>query len=190
MHQEKNSIRKQIIKKRMELTQPFINHVEESVFKSLVHLVEYQKSNTVMLYMDFRNEVPTKTIMNDVLCSGKRLVLPFTNMDFEIVPYEIMAQNGNISDFLTLSPYGISEPNPKLCHVIEPREIDLVIVPGVAFDKSGNRLGYGKGCYDRFLPFLGSDAFKLALAYDFQVLESIPSDPTDIKMDAILSISD
>ncbi|MEG2199082.1 MAG: 5-formyltetrahydrofolate cyclo-ligase, partial [Anaerovorax sp.] len=86
---------------------------------------------------------------------------------------------------------GIWEPNlhkrglPKPS-LINPAEIDLVILPGVAFDLEGNRLGYGKGCYDRFLPKLKPQAKKIALAYEFQIVKAIPIQPFDVKIDGFL----
>lgn len=186
MIQDKNIIRNEILAQRSALEHCFIKDTEEITLKKLVQLEVYQKANTVMLYMDFRNEVPTGKLISDVIASGKRLVLPLTDKDFDIIPYEIISRNGSIADSLSISPLGISEPNPVFCTVIDPSVIDLVIIPGVAFDNSGNRLGYGKGCYDKFLPLLRKDAFKLGLAYDFQVIECIPTAPTDIKMDSIL----
>ena len=82
---------------------------------------------------------------------------------------------------------GIMEPDPLLCKPLDPSLIDLIIVPGVAFDSMGGRIGYGKGYYDRFLPQLRADVPKLGLAYDFQVLPRVPQDEFDIRMDAIVT---
>ena len=141
-----------------------------------------------MLYMDFRNEVPTRAIIDGIRTSEKKLVLPITDKDFNIVAYEI-PKDGKLSDYLITSKYGISEPNPALCREADLASIDLVIIPGSVFDQYDNRIGYGKGCYDRFLSSFPRKVFKLALAYDFQVLPCIPADPTDVKMDKILTIS-
>ena len=83
--------------------------------------------------------------------------------------------------------YGIQEPSPESRIIMTPDMFDLVIVPGVAFDKKGRRIGQGKGYYDRFLEL--TSAFRLALAFDCQLLENVPSELHDIPMDAILSES-
>lgn len=184
----KNSIRKQMMLQRSVLTPSYLNQAGDTALKKITQLEVYQKSKTVMLYMNYRNEVPTGEIISEVVLSSKRLILPLTDNNFNIVPYEIISQNRRITDSLRRSTLGIFEPNPELCTIIDPSRIDLVIIPGVAFDKSGNRMGYGKGCYDKFLPLLNKHAYKLALAYDFQVLDSIPTDTTDIKMDYILTV--
>jgi len=186
MLQNKKSLRAQMIAKRDLLKPDYIYAAEEAALKKLVSKEAYQQAETVMLYMDFRNEFPTGKLISNIISSGKTLVLPLTDKDFTITPYAIPSQNGTITDFLKISSLGILEPNPDYCTAIDPKMIDLVIVPGVAFDQSGNRLGYGKGCYDHFLPKLRKDTVKLALAYDFQILESIPTDSNDIKMDDIL----
>lgn len=184
---DKITIRKRLLEKRASLASEIQDRAGETAAKKLLSMEEYSKANTVMVYMDFRNEVPTGRIIDQIRCTGKKLILPFTDQDFNLIPYEIPGE-GTLSDYLITSDYGIAEPNPALCRKAVSDSIDLVILPGSAFDQYENRMGYGKGCYDRFLPTLRPDAFKLALAYDFQVLPCIPADPTDVRMDKILTL--
>jgi len=184
---DKITIRKQILEKRASLAPSILDRAGKTAAERLILMEEYINAQTVMVYMDFRNEVPTGTIIETIRCSGKKLILPLTDKYFNLIPYEI-PQEGNLSDYLFTSAYGISEPNPDLCKEADPDSIGLVILPGSAFDQYENRMGYGKGCYDRFLPTLSQKAFKLALAYDFQVLPCIPADPNDVKMDKILTL--
>ena len=86
------------------------------------------------------------------------------------------------------SRLGILEPLREK-KTVNTDEIDLVIVPGLAFDKSGNRLGHGKGYYDRYLERCGENVFFIGIAYDFQVLDTIPADAHDIKMNMIVTES-
>ena len=90
---------------------------------------------------------------------------------------------------LAKSPLGIREPDILRCRSANAEDIELVIVPGVAFDVSGNRIGYGRGCYDQFLPSLADSANTIGLAYDFQVFDHLPHDYGDIRMDHILTPS-
>lgn len=184
---DKSAIRKQILEKRDALAPALVEAAGESAAEKLMRMSEFSSANTVMVYMDFRNEVPTGRIIQMIRSAGKNLVLPLTDKHFQLIPYEIPAE-GVLSAFLITSAYGIAEPDPASCKEADPMSIDLVVIPGSAFDQYENRIGYGKGCYDRFLPALRPDAFKLALAYDFQVLPCIPADPTDVKMDKILTI--
>lgn len=185
---DKISIRKQILEKRASLPLSIVDRARKSAADRLIIMEEYLNADTVMVYMDFRKEVPTGSIIEQIRSSGKKLVLPLTDNNFNIIPYEIPGA-GRLTDYLTISSFGIAEPNPSVCEQASPDSIDLVIIPGTAFDQYENRIGYGKGCYDRFLISLPPGAFKLALAYDFQVLPCIPSDPADVKMDKILTLS-
>lgn len=187
MMSDKSAIRKQILEKRDALAPALVEAAGESAAEKLTRMSEFSSANTVMVYMDFRNEVPTGRIIQTIRSAGKNLVLPLTDKHFALIPYLIPAE-GALSDYLITSAYGIAEPDPASCREADPMSIDLVVIPGSAFDQYENRIGYGKGCYDRFLPALRPDAFKLALAYDFQVLPCIPADPTDVKMDKILTI--
>lgn len=184
---DKITIRKQVLEKRALLAPNILDKAGKTAAEKLILMEEYINAHTVMVYMDFRNEVPTGTIIEKIRCSDKKLILPLTDKDFKLIPYEI-PQEGRLSDYLITSAYGIAEPNPKLCKEADPNSIDLVIIPGSAFDQYENRIGYGKGCYDRFLTAFSKKAFKLALAYDFQVLPCIPAGPTDVKMDKILTL--
>jgi 5-formyltetrahydrofolate cyclo-ligase len=188
MNSKKNNIRKQILEARSKLTPAQMNAAEEQALQKLLMMDVYRNSRVIMLYHDFRKEVPTEKLIAAVRDSGRSLILPLTDPDFQIIPYEIPKELP-LSSALKTSPMGISEPDPQICSVVKPEIIDLVIVPGSAFDQSGNRMGYGKGCYDRFLPLLQEKAFKLGLAYEFQVLDVIPAEPVDVKMDEILAVS-
>lgn len=188
---DKNLIRKEILTKRKALTAEWIDSFERSVFSRFISSEAFLSSKVIMLYMDFRNEVPTKLMIEATIKAGKKLILPLTDSNFHIIPYEIPVGEKEITEvtiekYFITSSLGIREPNPSLCPKADPLTIDFIIVPGVAFDQEGNRLGYGKGCYDRFLPKLNPNALKLGLAYDFQILKNIPHEQTDIKLDGIL----
>lgn len=185
MLDEKKAIRKEALAKRNALQSDEIIAAGISVLKDILPLEQYQKAETLMLYMDFRNEVPTGPLIAHAISVGKKLVLPLTDENFNIVPYEVLPEAGSIEKSLKISSFGIFEPNPEICREADPKSIDMVIVPGVAFDWKGNRLGYGRGCYDRFLPLLRQEAFKLGLAHQVQLVQSLPADPSDIPMDGV-----
>lgn len=184
---DKFSIRQQILEKRASLTPQLLEKAGMIAAEKLLHMEEYRKADQIMVYMDFRNEVPTGPIIEKIRTSGKKLILPYTDQNFNIIPYSI-PEEGALNDHLLVSKLGISEPNRELCEESALDSIDFLIIPGTVFDQYENRMGYGKGCYDKFLAKLPKQSFKLALAYDFQVLPCIPADPTDVKMDKILTI--
>ncbi|HHU18188.1 MAG TPA: 5-formyltetrahydrofolate cyclo-ligase [Clostridiales bacterium] len=187
LQQKKKVIRKKILERRALLNSAILNMAEKSAAEQLASTEDYRASKTIMLYMNFRNEVPTGSIINNIRYSGKKLVLPYTNKEFEIIPYEIPLA-GELKDYLVRSRFGVLEPDPSLCKEANVNSIDLVVVPGSVFDITNNRIGYGKGCYDRFLSKLPASVYKIGLAYDFQVLPSVPTTQTDVKMNEILII--
>ncbi len=184
---DKSTIRQQVLEKRASLAPQTIEKSGMAAADKLANMEEYINAKTIMAYMDFRNEVPTGPIIEMIRNSGKKLILPLTDKNFRLVPY-LIPEEEPLSDCLATSSYGIAEPDPDVCKEADPSSIDMIIIPGSVFDQYENRMGYGKGCYDRFLASLAPKAFKLALAYDFQVLPCIPADPTDVKMDKILTL--
>jgi len=185
---EKNEIRKAMLQKRKALTKEETEAAGQMVAMRILSMGLYHLSKTVMLYMDYRNEMPTDLLIQSVLAEGKTLVLPYTDENFIVHAYEIP---GGDPSYLQVSPLGILEPNRDLCPKADLSAIDLVVIPGVAFDKQGNRIGFGKGCYDRFLPGLRANVLKVGIAYDFQVQEeTLPAEPTDFRMDYVITPSE
>ena len=131
---------------------------------------EFQRSRTVMFYAAFDGEVETIEMMRQSQKLGKRIVLPTVIKDQKrIVPVKV-EQLSELQD----GPYGIKEPVGNPDARLDLKELDLVIVPAVAFDKDNNRLGRGGGYYDRFLSGLPSSVPTFGLAFDFQVLNHLP----------------
>lgn len=138
---------------------------------------------TVMSYMAFRGEFPTEDFCRKVIDSGMKLVLPITDRDFNIHAFPV----SNLSELKT-SRLGIQEPDPEICQEVSAEDPDIIILPGVAFDCAGGRIGFGKGCYDRFLSGRKRDVTLIGAAYDFQITEfPLPADPYDIPMDYIVT---
>jgi 5-formyltetrahydrofolate cyclo-ligase len=141
----------------------------------------FKQSKVVFIYMDFKNEVMTSQLIKHMLSVNKRVVIPYTDtVNTVLIPSEITKEAD-----LKLNPFGYYEPENIL--PVDPEEIDLAIIPGVVFDKSLNRIGFGKGYYDRILNKLKLSAKKVAVAHEFQVLESIPNEEHDVKMDMIIT---
>ncbi|HWJ03001.1 MAG TPA: 5-formyltetrahydrofolate cyclo-ligase, partial [Verrucomicrobiae bacterium] len=133
-------------------------------------------------YLDFRGEVETTQLVLDALAMGKRVIVPVCNPDKTITPKEIR----NLTEDLESGTWGIREARVE-CPEIDPAEIDLVLVPGVGFDQQGNRLGYGAGYYDRFIPRLRQNVPLVALAFEAQILPDITPDPHDHPMDLVVT---
>jgi len=149
--------------------------IREKLFRTAA----FKKAKTVMFYIAFDGEVDTNEMIIRAREQGKQVVVPACNQSRQINPCRL-----KINTRLIKGPYGIQEPRPQ--KPIKLKDLELVIVPGVAFDKQGNRLGRGKGYYDRFLNRLGAKTVTMGLAFDFQVLPSVPATSEDIKVGRVL----
>ena len=145
-------------------------------------LEKIPSGQSIMLYSSFKNEIGTPLIINRLFESGIKVILPAT-IGNVIKIYEYCG-----SDSMKRDSFGILCPDESKCPQASPESIHTVIVPGVVFDRHGNRIGFGKGCYDRFLPKI-PDAIKIGLCYDFQIAESLPFDENDVAMDFLLTES-
>jgi len=172
---EKTKIRRRIRNKKNVLSDMEKSQRSIAVFEKIESLPEFIKAKAVLLYWSLPDELPThnfivkwsakKQLLLPMVKGDKMLIKPFTN-----------------TDDLRKSDIGIWEPEAQNEYL---RQIDLVIVPGIAFDKNKNRLGRGKGYYDRY--FNSKSIFKIGICYDFQLLELIPTEAFDVRMDKIVT---
>jgi 5-formyltetrahydrofolate cyclo-ligase len=140
----------------------------------------FKKARTVMFYIAFGREVNTEGIMQAARKLGKRIAVPVFKPDRVTLRPCILGDNAKLKK----GPYGIWEPALK--RFIRLEDLGLVLVPVVAFDKKGNRLGRGKGCYDRFLKNLPKESVSIGLAFSFQILPSIPAKTHDVRVDRVI----
>ena len=154
----------------------------KSITDKVIHLPEYRKASLIYAYASNTNEVWTFEIIKDALLSGKRVALPRVISDGVMEFREISAIND-----LKKGYQGIMEPGDDDV-LLDPKEDipDIIMVPGVAFDTSKNRMGHGKGFYDRYLSEMPDSLF-LGLAFDCQIEDTIPTDENDIPMDMIVT---
>jgi len=177
----KSELRKRILNIRNNMDIEDVRKNSSAITEKIINLDSYIQSKVVFIYMDFKNEVMTSQLIKHMLSAKKRVVIPYTDTrNTVLIPSEITGEAD-----LVLNSFGYYEP--KNISPIDTGEIDLAVIPGVVFDKSLNRIGFGKGYYDRILNKLKASAKKVALAHEFQVLESIPNEEHDIKMDMIIT---
>ncbi len=170
----KDRIRKKILEKR----QTHQNHAADSakVIQQIENLEAIQNKNVFLFYYPHKNEVDLRPLIEKLLYHGKTVLLPKTTED-TIIPIQITSLND-----LKKGKFSIPEPEGK---PFPKEKIQVVFIPGVAFDKNGNRIGYGKGYYDRFLQDI--NPLKIGVAYDFQVLDHIPAEKHDQRVDYIIT---
>lgn len=172
----KCELRKHLKSKRSEME---ISEVEKKSTAICTHLINsdiFKNASVIMLYLPIKNEVDTKLLTEKAFSDGKTVLVPHTEAD-KIYPVILKK-----TDTLIPEAYNIKEPEEK---IIREEKIDLCIVPGVGFDIKGARIGFGKGCYDRF--FEEHSTKKIGLAYSFQVTDKIDAEPHDIHMDIIVT---
>jgi len=185
---EKRDIRRTVLRLRSD--QPVKAAAAKSlkIAEHLTALPEFRSAQTVMLYAAFRGEVDTGALMERVIAEGKTLVLPRSIRETrKLEPCRVQ------DPFAQLAPgsYGILEPVPGT-ETVPADRVDLVAVPGVAFDRRGNRLGYGAGYYDRFLRGYGDSSqgrrpVAAGLAFEFQIVDGLPSGEHDCPVDILIT---
>lgn len=152
-------------------------------------LPAYQSATTVMWYVDAGSEVRTRHTLPEALTHGKRVVVPWCVVETNELELFLLEDMGELVE----GAYKILEPREELRRLpakqVRPEELDLVMVPGTAFDPSGGRMGQGKGYYDRLLAHARPDAPLVALAFDCQIFDDIPVAPHDVFMSLILTES-
>lgn len=177
----KKALRASIKQKRRALSIEYRQQASRKMQAELTRLPCYQAAEYIMLYMAMPDEVQLDELIAMVLKDGKKAVIP-------LVTGAGLMEAVELSDMADLVPdkYGIKTVSEEKRRLIAPDKIDLIIVPGVAFDKAGHRLGMGGGFYDRFM-LRASRAVRAALAYDCQLLAAVPAEVHDLTVDYIIT---
>lgn len=180
----KEAIRKELLKARREMNEDDVTKFSHDIFLQLINSQVFKESKNIMIYLSFNNEVDTYKLMKYCLNSGKRVIVPYCiKEERKIIPSEVK----NPDTELKLNSIGYKEPDIESLREVKVEDIDLVIVPGVVFDESGNRIGFGGGYYDRFLKRLKSTTMTIAICYDYQIIDRVPVDEFDIPVKSIIT---
>lgn len=181
MSADKCSIRREVLSRRDLISNKLRKAKDERIRETLVELPEFKSASKILLYASFRSEVGTVELLKYCLTDGKTTAIPKVDMqNNELRLYEIRDMGE-----LSIGYVGIPEPDVSEDRRMKVEEMDLIIVPGSAFDKRGSRLGYGKGFYDKLLTRAMCKI--IALSYEEQVVEFIPSESHDLKVDRIVT---
>lgn len=177
----KKEIRKRILKQRRECPPEIRHEASGRIVHSVLQHPWFAEASDIYAYADFDGEAETRTLIETALREGKRVWLPkVRGEDMEFYPVMSM-------DSLSEGAFGILEPSAKDVSASENAAgKSLMLLPGVAFDRAGNRIGYGRGYYDRYLAVCPGIP-KIALAFEFQITDRIPAEHTDIKADLIIT---
>lgn len=155
-----------------------------AIMDNLFEFSEFNAAKTAMFFVAFRSEVETVPMIKRAIDSGKRVVVPITKLESgTLVPSLLLDCERDLAE----GTYGVLEPGPDAVRPVHPEEIDIVLMPGAAFDRTGGRIGYGGGFYDRFIETLRPDVVLAALAFDFQVVDNVPTEPHDRKIHFVIT---
>jgi len=180
----KKIIRKEILTKRGLLTAKEVTDKSMAITQNIIESKIIKDDMNILVYMDFRNEVKTTYLIDYIIKHIGYVLLPRVDKASK----ELVIHKVESIDDLRKSNYGILEPKLD-CEVIDCKAIDLILAPGVAFDRNFFRLGYGGGFYDKLLSKKRKEVPVIALAFDLQLIDSVPTEPHDFKMNGIITES-
>ncbi|NPV26121.1 MAG: 5-formyltetrahydrofolate cyclo-ligase [Firmicutes bacterium] len=180
----KIKLRQELLQRRLGLTPQTVEEKSEVIIHRLIDLPEFQSAQAVMTYVSFRHEVSTELLIKQALARGKKVFVPVTDWEQKrLVPSRLL----NYPDDLTEARYGLREPKKDRRRPGDPDEIDLVVVPAVAFDRQGYRLGYGAGFYDRFLANLKASTLVIGLSFAQQLVATVCPEAHDRPVTMIIT---
>ncbi len=180
----KKKLRKKIIALRDNLPLEEREKKSKSIHTRLFSLPEFVSANTLAFYVSFKSEVLTETMIRKSLSLGKVVVVPITDLANRRLK---LSRIIDYTDDLTPGTWGILEPKPDRIKLIALEEMDLVITPGLVFDKKVSRIGYGGGFYDGLLKSLQKEKVSEAVAFELQMVEEVPVDNRDEPVDIIVT---
>jgi 5-formyltetrahydrofolate cyclo-ligase len=178
---KKSGIRRDLLLRRLSLSPEEVDKSSKEITKNLLRLKRFRNARSIVLYFPIKNEVETRGIFRKAQEFHKEIYFP--RIEGSLLEFR------KVGDLNELEPggFGILEPSQDSAR-IDIIEVDLVIIPGIAFDRFGRRLGYGGGYYDRVLSKVDKER-RIGLAYDFQVLDSIPVEAGDEEVGLVITES-
>ena len=178
---EKQALRESILDARKNIKVQEKEKLDFEILTILLDLNKFREAKNIFLFVSLPDEVNTHAILDSAWKSGKKIALPRIE-DGKLAKMEFYSCSG--WQDLVPGPLGLLQPVPSCCPA--ERCPDLMLVPGLAFDRSGNRVGYGKGFYDRYFAKSGrANTFLMGVAYSWQVLPTVPVENTDYPVNAI-----
>jgi len=180
----KQDLRKIMREKRRTLESQEAVAMNEAIYQRLFQHEALADADHILVYLSFRSEIDTRPLIDRWLQEKRHIYVPVMQPETRtILPVRIFKDYKD----LPVNSYGIQEPALDDAEILDVKSLDLVIVPGLAFDSRGYRLGYGGGYYDRLLLRLRNEARTLALCYDFQMVDAVPIGPHDRQVQTILT---
>ena len=181
IEREKDRLRRELRRARKALPPEWREAASRSITDNVLAWNQLVSMEVVHSYLSWRSEVATAVLIKHLLGLGKKVAAPRVDI------FHHTLEHFYIQDFSNVLPgaFGIPEPNPSVCRPAQIENLQLILVPGVGFDRRGNRLGSGHGYYDRFLAQIR--AVRVGLAFSMQMIDHVPAGPHDQKMDLVVT---
>ncbi|WMM23732.1 5-formyltetrahydrofolate cyclo-ligase [Tissierella sp. MB52-C2] len=179
----KKTLRKEILGKRSELSREEIIKYSNIISNEIYEMDLYKNAKRIMCFVSNGTEVETHPLIEQAIKDGKSIVVPITISETK----ELLVSDVYSLSELEVGDYDIEVPKKKFTRIVDPNTIDLILVPGVAFAKDGYRVGYGGGYYDRFLSKLLNPTPTIAIGFDLQIVDKVPTDKYDLPVDMIVT---
>ena len=179
---EKKKLREAVLARRDALPPATRKAASDAILKKVCALPGYATASLVLTYMGFGSEIETQPFFERIISDGKIAVLPRVDR----VSQSLVLHSARSIAELVASKWGIREPASD-APVLSISEIEFVLIPGVAFDRSGNRLGYGRGFYDKLLSTENPALARVAAGFSCQIVDQVPVGSRDQKMDGIIT---
>ena len=177
----KKEIRKMVIGLRDLQSVEVKSKYDSIIFSRVLDNKDITGAKTIFIFISFKSEGETIYLIERLLNRGHTVCVPrLEGKDMKAIEISSL-------DNLEETKYALE---PKTGKEVEIRDIDVILVPGIAFDRKGNRIGYGGGYYDKFMKEIRKDCKKIALAYELQILDTIPVDKWDVKIDSLITEKD
>jgi 5-formyltetrahydrofolate cyclo-ligase len=184
LKEKKAEIRRDAVARRNALTGEKRAQKTKKIMASLFEFANFLEAKTVLFYMHHGSEVATDAMIAKAWEYEKTVCLPWVDRKRErILPLKV----DNLDKDVAPGYLGIREPIRQRCKVFPVQHIDLAIIPGIAFDERGGRIGHGTGFYDKFIPTLDVTTRKVALGFECQIAPQIPMEPHDRYIDIIIT---
>jgi len=171
IHKKKKELRKKVQELRDSIDPELRGSLSARVAENLWSIPEFAAAESILFFISFRSEVDTIPMIRRALDEERSVCVPSTDSDHKAMQ---ACRIFDLENDLQLGNYDIMEPKPECLRPVPPNELDLVIMPGVAFDFTGARLGYGGGYYDRFLEKCSPRCMLIAIAFELQMVEHVP----------------
>jgi len=183
LREAKRAMRAAVIALRDALPVDARAAASHAIASRVTALPQFAAASSILVTLPFRSEWDSALVAHTALALGKRVIVPRVDVAARMLSLHVVQ---SLDDAIESGYRGIPEPRADT-PIARPDEVVLALVPGVAFDASGRRLGYGGGYYDRLLPLIASDVPRVAGAFDFQVVDHVPSAAHDHRVDVIVT---